>query len=151
MKYIAFILMIAAAISCESPTEPPYISHCSGVSSLLEGSWVRLQTRGDHTYRVDVELSNEAPCVFGYLSVATITEHEEVHQEAAGTVVLTHVEEFAGVYSFQVDTKMMYRSIRQPDGTMTESVDHFIYDQGPGKVWGDTLILWGRQFNMLTE
>ena len=151
MKYIAFILTLVVATSCVSPIEPVDISRCNDVSNMIEGSWVRFQTRGDHTYRVVVDFSEEAPCVLGYRTVVTLVDHDEVHQESAGTVVLTHAEEFAGVYTFQVDTKVLHRSSRQDDGTMKESVESFIYDQSPGKVWGDTMILWGRQLKMITE
>ena len=151
MKSIAFMIMLAVATACVSPTEPVGISQCIAVSDMMEGSWVRFQTSRGHAYRIVVNLSKEAPCVFDYRTVATLVDHDEVHEETAGTIVLTQVEEFSGVYSFQVDTKMLYRSNRQDDGTMKESLESFIYEQSLGKIWGDTMILWSRQLKILTE
>ena len=159
IKISLFIIYTGLFLSCgDSPVKPepvedmdPIPSWCSPHARELLGAWgERFPSRNRHYESVVYIIEKDDPCFFAYSLVTTldtIPNPIEVYR-VQGDIVVTEATKMGDVINMTIESRRVYRSQFNIDsGEKIEVEDNILYEEGPVKIWGDRIIIWGRSLN----
>lgn len=153
--FALFIIYIGCSgkdnpVSTDIPDSDPLPDWCYAiVDSALAGVWYERRT--DHhdrllEYIIDIKRTDYCAYTYTYLTYLYVEEDTTLVYRSEGNIIVSEVQDAGSVINMKIESKRNYYfQVSHDLENVTESFGTSILETSFGKIWGDYIILWGRQ------